>query len=346
MAADAAAPDDDARTRLLGLIDAAWTTHAIRAACALGLPDLLAGPARTPDQLAQAAQCHAASLHRLLRALATLDLCRERDDGAFELTALGARLRPDDGQSLHAWALLSGSAPWSARWGELDQSVKSGTSRRLRTTGRDGFHHLDDANAEAALFNRAMIEITRGVARDVLRSVDLSSARCVVDVGGGHGELLAAVLRTHPNARGVLFDLPHAIAAAAAALQAAGVRERCGCVAGSFFERVPEGGDTYLLKSVLHNWDDERCLALLQRCRAAMGRAARLLVVERIRPDHPGTSARDRGIARSDLNMLVALGGRERSEAEFRGLLEAAGFTVERRIDTGGESAVIDARAA
>ncbi len=345
MATDAAAPADDARARLLALINAAWTTHAIHAACALGLPALLSGGARTPDQLAEAAQCHAPSLHRLLRALATLDVCRERDDGAVELTALGAHLRPDDAESVHAWAMLSGSAAWSMRWGELDQSVKSGTSRRLRTTGRDGFDHLDDG-AAAALFNRAMVELTRQVARDVLCVIDFSAARRIVDVGGGHGELLATILLAHPAAHGVLFDLPHAIDGAAASLARAGVAARCECVAGNFFEAVPEGGDTYLLKSVLHNWDDERCVVLLRRCREAMALGARLLVVERVMSQRPGASTRDRAVARSDLNMLVALAGRERSEAEFCGLLEASGFRIERRIATDGDAQVIDARAA
>jgi orsellinic acid C2-O-methyltransferase len=336
--------EGEVRDRLLALINAGWTTHAIHAACVLGLPTLMAGGAHTVASLADAAPCHAASLRRLLRALVTLDLCRELEDGRFELTPLGALLRPDHAQSLHAWALLNGSAGWAARWSELDQSVRSGTSHRLRTTGSDGFAYLRGDAAAATVFNRAMVEVTRRVAREVLRLIDFSAARCIVDVGGGHGELLSAILRAHPDARGVLFDLPHAIDCAAAALESAGVGERCECVAGSFFDGVPAGGDAYLLKSVLHNWDDERCAAILRRCREAMSPRARLYVVERVVPERLGTSARDQSIARSDLNMLVALSGRERGEAEFGALLRAAGCTVERRAASGGEWDVIEAR--
>jgi hypothetical protein len=338
--------ETNAHERLLALINAAWTTHAIRAACTLRLPQLMAAGARTAAQLADAAQCHAASLHRLLRALTTIDLCREHADGRFELTPMGALLHPDDAHSLQAWALLNGSAESTARWSELDQSVRSGTSHRLRTTGRDGFHHLRDAADGAALFNRAMVETTRRVARDVVKLIDFSAARRIVDVGGGHGELIAAILRAHPAAHGVLFDLPHAIDGAAAALARAGLGERCECVAGSFFDGVPAGADAYLLKSVLHNWDDERCTAILMRCRQAMAPHARVYVVERVVPERRGTTPREQSIARSDLNMLVALSGRERSEAEFGALLGAAGLGIERRASCGGEWDVIEARAA
>ncbi len=349
MMATTAAPgsaETDARGQLLALINAAWTTHAIHAACELGLPALMGGGAYTVAHLADAAQCHAPSLRRLLRALATLELCRELDDGRFELTRLGALLQADDEQSLQAWALLNGSSAWTARWRELDQSVRSGTSHRRRTTGSDGFDHLRGSPEAAALFNRAMVEVTRRVAHDVLRRIDFSAARCVVDVGGGHGELLTAILRAHPAARGVLFDLPHAIDGAAAALQRAGVGGRCDCVAGSFFDGVPPGGDAYLLKSVLHNWDDERCAAILCRCREAMSPRARLYVVERVLPERLGTSPRDQSMARSDLNMLVALSGRERREAEFRALLADACLHIERHVATDGEAGVIVARVA
>ena len=336
--------DERERERLLALINAAWTTHAIHAACALELPALMESGLHTVAHLAGAARCHAPSLRRLLRALATLEVCREHDDGRFELTPLGALLHPDDAQSLNAWALLNGSAAWTARWGELDQSVRSGTSHRRRTTGSDGFDHLSGSPEAATLFNRAMVEVTRRVARDVLSLIDFSAARCIVDVGGGHGELLAAILRAHPAARGVLFDLPHAIDGAVAAMQRAGVAERCECIAGSFFDDVPGGGDAYLLKSVLHNWDDERCAAILGRCREAMSPRARLYIVERVVPERLGTSARDQSIAHSDLNMMVALSGRERGEAEFRALLVDASLGIERRVATDGGAGVIVAR--
>ena len=338
---------DDSRTEdrsklLLGLINANWTTQAIHAACVLKLPDLLGSGTHTLAALAQATGCHAPSLNRLLRALVTLDLCIERDSAEFELSPLGELLRDDASQSLRAWALLVGGVHWT-RWGELEQSVRTGTSHRLRHGGQDGFEHLQADPAAAALFHRAMIEMTRRVAADVVRTVDFSRSRLIVDVGGGSGELVATVLAAHPAARGVLFDLPHAIDAADTVFSRLGVANRCERVAGSFFDTVPAGGDTYLLKSVLHNWDDERCVELLRQCRRAMAPQARLIVVERIVPERLGTSSNDRAVARSDLNMLVALSGRERTAAQFGTLLDAAGLMLKAITPTPGEFQVLEA---
>lgn len=333
---------EDRCTRLLALINASWTTQAIHAACALKLPDLLAAGTSTLAALAEATGCHAASLNRLLRALVTLDLCTERNDAAFELSPSGELLREGATTSLRAWALLAGGVHWE-RWGELAQSVRTGTSHRLRHGGQDGFDHLQADPAAAALFHRAMIEMTRRVAADVVRSMDFARSRLIVDVGGGSGELLATVLVANPAARGVLFDLPHAIDAADTVFGRSGVANRCERVAGSFFETVPAGGDTYLLKSVLHNWDDERCVELLRRCRHAMPPQARLIVIERIVPERLGTSANDRAVARSDLNMLVALSGRERTAAQFGALLDAAGLALQRITPTPGEFQVLEA---
>jgi hypothetical protein len=332
---------EDRRALLLSLTNASWTTQAIHAACALNLPDLLGAGTRTLAALAGATGCHAPSLNRLLRALVTLDLCIERDNAEFELSPLGALLRDDAPQSLRAWALLVGGVHWE-RWGELEQSVRTGASHRLRHGGQDGFDHLQTDPAAAALFNRAMIEVTRRVAADVVRSIDFGRSRLFVDVGGGSGELLATVLAAHPAARGVLFDLPHAIDAADTVLGPSGVADRCERVAGSFFEAVPAGGDTYLLKSVLHNWDDERCVQLLRRCRHAMAPQARLIVVERIVPERLSASASDRAVARSDLNMLVALSGRERTVAQFGALFDAAGLALKRITPTPGEFQVLE----
>lgn len=333
---------DDRRTLLLGLINANWTTQAIHAACVLNLPDLLGAGTRTLSALAQGTGCHAPSLDRLLRALVTLDLCIERDNAEFELSPSGELLRDDATQSLRAWALLVGGVHW-ARWGELEQSVRTGASHRLRHGGQDGFDHLQADPTAAALFNRAMIEMTRRVAADVVRTIDLSRSRLIVDVGGGSGELLATVLIAYPAARGVLFDLPHAIDAADTVFGRSGVADRCERVAGSFFEGVPAGGDTYLLKSVLHNWDDERCVQLLRRCRNAMAPQARLIVIERIVPERLGTSANDRAVMRSDLNMLVALSGRERTAAQFSALFDAAGLALKTITPTPGEFQIVEA---
>lgn len=191
-----------------------------------------------------------------------------------------------------------------------------------------------------------MVDITRSIAGAVARAIDPAGVQRVVDVGGGSGELLAQVLATHPSLRGVLFDLPHGLDGAAAVLEQAGVAARCTRVAGSFFDGVPEGGDVYLLKSVLHNWDDARCVQILRRCRAALAPRGRVLAIERVVPDRIGTSARDRAVARSDLNMLVALSGRERRRSEFSALFEASDLAMQHDLGEAGEFCVLQARAA
>jgi hypothetical protein len=165
-------------------------------------------------------------------------------------------------------------------------------------------------------------------------------------VGGGYGELLAGILRDHPGLRGTLFDRPHAMAGAKARLHQAGVADRCEFVGGDFFESVPGDGDLYLLKSVLHNWDDEKCGVILSRCRQSMHRDASLVLVERVLPDRMRSCAADRAVARTDLNMLIGVGGRERTRAEFAALLGVAGFSTTRFVPTPLELAVIEARSA
>jgi len=334
-----------AHAQLLELINASWTTQAIHAACVLRVPEMLAAGPGDAGTMAADAGLHAPSLQRLLCALATLGLCAEQDSGRYTLTPLGELLRETHPQSLRAWAMLAGGAIWQ-RWAELDQSVRTGLSHRRRHSGDDGFADLANNPAAAALFNRAMVDITRSIAGAVARAIDPAGVRRVVDVGGGSGELLARVLAAHASLQGVLFDLPQGLEGATAVLERAGVAARCKCVAGTFFDTVPEGGDLYLLKSVLHNWDDARCLQLLRRCRAALAPRGRVLVIERVMADRPDTTAHDRAVARSDLNMLVALSGRERRIGEFEALFTQAGLALERDLGRAGDFSILQARAA
>src|SRR5262245_54041824 len=318
----------DTREQLLDAIHASWTTQAIAAAVTLHLPDLLAAAPADAAALASAAQCHAPSLRRLLVALTILGLVVLRDDDeCFALTPSGALLRSDVPGSLAAWALLSGQRIWAAQ-AQLAACVRSGASARTLGGGSDDFAHLDGDGEAAALFHRAMTNLTQPVADALVDRVDFVGARRVVDIGGGYGQLIATLLRAHRHLHGVLVDLPHAIEPAAAWLAAQGVEGRCERVCGSFFDAWPEGADAYLLKSVLHDWDDERCHHILQRCRDALaGRPqARLFVVERVANERAAATPHDRAVARSDLNMLVSLGGRERRASEYQALLDAAGL--------------------
>ena len=191
-----------------------------------------------------------------------------------------------------------------------------------------------------------MVEITRPIAGAVAHAIDPEGVQRVVDVGGGSGELLAQVLAAHPTLRGVLLDLPQGLEGATAVLEQSGVAARCTRVAASFFDTMPEDGDLYLLKSVLHNWDDARCIQILGRCRAAMAPHGRVLVIERVMADRAGTTVHDRAVARSDLNMLVALSGRERRASEFESLFKAAGLRMEPAIGRAGEFSLLRAAAA
>jgi len=336
---------DTERARLLDMVNASWTTQTIRTACVLRLPDLLAAGVHDAQQIAANTGCHAPSLQRLLRALVTLGLCTEDARGCHALTPSGELLREDHPRSVRAWALLAGGPIWQ-RWGELDLSVRSGISHRRRHGGDDGFDDLALSPAAATQFYRAMVEMTRTIAGAVAQAIAPDATRqVVVDVGGGSGELLAQVLAAHPSLHGVLLDLPHGLEGSGAVLEAAGVEARCTRVAGSFFDPLP-AGDLYLLKSVLHNWDDARCVQILQRCHAAMAPHGRVWVIERVMAERLGTTAHDRAVARSDLNMLVALSGRERTAREFATLFHAAGLAMQPEPRHAGEFSILQAAAA
>lgn len=314
---------------------------AVCVAAELQIADHLAAGPRGPDDLAQATGSHAPSLHRLLRALVSLDICSERDDGLFELSAMGEPLRSDAPNSLRSWALWYG-AYMSPLWDNLRHSVKSGESARKLITGSDDFSHLESDAGAAAIFNRAMAEFTTLIASEVVRVYDFAGMRRIVDVGGGYGALIAAVLRANPAAEGVLFDRPHAMRGARTLLAGEGLSARCELLAGDFFDQVPAAADIYLLKAIIHDWDDERGRLILRNCRRAMPPHGRILIVERILPARFQPSRLHHAIARADLTMLVALGGRERTEAEFSTLLDSAGFTLTRVIATGLEYSVLE----
>ena len=334
--------DADAQAaRLMGLVTSSWKSQAVYAAAELRLPDLLAAGPRTSDDLAAAVGAHPQALYRLLRALTSLEICRQRDDGAFELAPLGALLREDSPDSLRSWTTYWGGFHWPI-WGHLLESVKTGESARRLLMGTAAFEHLTADPAVAATFNQAMVELTRLVARDVARVYDFTGLRRIVDVGGGYGELLGAVLLAAPDAAGVLFDLPHAMDGARHHLQERGLAGRVELVTGSFFESVPPA-DAYLLKSIIHDWDDEHSRLILANCRQALAPGGRLLIVERIMPERLAPTPADQANAASDLNMLVGPGGRERTELEFRALLAAAGFRLNRILPAGPTANILEA---
>lgn len=325
-------------TRLIGIVNGSWMSQATRVAGELCIPDLLADGPKRSEELAASADADAQALHRLLRALTTIDIVREREDGSFELTPMGGLLRSDTVDSLRSWTMYLGGDP-----SRLLDAVMKGVSGGMFPSGRPLFDHLHENPDLAQRFNKGMAELTRLTARSVADVYDFSAMSRVADVGGGYGELLAAVVRANPGITGVLFDLTHAIEAALPHLERAGVADRCELVAGSFFEFVPDRIDAYMLKSVIHDWDDERSREILQNCRSAMSNDAKLLLIERIIPERFAVSPEHQMLARTDLNMLVTLGVKERTEAEFVALLDSAGFVTVRTLPAGVGFAIIEA---
>ncbi len=314
-------------SRLLALINASWTSQAIYVAAELGLVDRLADGEMEAQRLAQQLDIDARALHRLLRALVTLEICQESDAGAFSLTPMGSLLASDADDSLRAWARWWGGHLWPV-WGNLLGSVRTGMSARKLACGNEGAGVLELDSTAAELFHQAMGQLTRVEAKDVLNAYSFRDTQTVVDVGGGRGQLLGLILEANPSCQGILLDRPHALAKAEQHLRSSGVWNRCDLVAGDFFASIPPGGDVYILKSILHDWNDEHALCILECCHQAMHPAARLLIVERLVPDRLTSSARDRAVVQSDLHMLIGPGGQERSESELRLLAKRARFQV------------------
>jgi methylase of polypeptide subunit release factors len=315
------------QAQLIEFINAGWTTQAIATACEFDLPDRLAAGARAARELAAEAGVDEDALTRLLRALVTLGVCDEVDEQTFALGALGQLLRRQHIQGLRHWALLNGGPLWP-RWGALSEKVRTGNGGSGASRSTERFRRLETDDSESVLFHGAMSELSRRVAASLAGMLAVPAGALVVDVGGGSGELLAGVLVQQPAARGLLFDLAPALDQAPPVLRRHGVETRCVLQPGSFFDEVPPSGDVYLLKSVLHDWDDEPAVRLLQRCAAALHPGAKLVVLERLLPERLSAAIEHRAVVRSDLNMLVALAGRERRLADYRALFERAGLVL------------------
>lgn len=328
---------------LIRLVNSGPMTQALCVAAELQIPDLLAAGPRHAAVLAEATGTHGPSLHRLMRALTSLDICVEREDGSFGLTATGSVLCTDAPNSLRSWTILCGKYLWPSA-GDLFHSIRTGETARQRDGQPSRFKLLATDKEAAAVFDRAMAEISRLVAGEVLSCCSFDGMQCVVDIGGGSGGLLTAVLKAHPGIHGVLFDLPHVIQGAKGDLAKEFPAERCEFVAGDFFESIPTGGDVYLLKAVLHDWDDERSAVILRNCRGAIPPSGRLLLIERAVPERFGENPTHHAIARMDLHMLVEFGGKERTESEFRSLLKGAGFKLSSAIATSTEFSILEAK--
>jgi SAM-dependent methyltransferase len=285
---------------------------------------------------------HAPSLHRLLRLLASAGVFAEQEDGRFALTPLGETLRADVPGSARSGVMLFGGPRVQEAWGDLEYCVRTGEPAYRKRGIDDPFVEMAKHPEDAAVFDAAMADFTRMIGLAVAAAYDFGAFHTIVDVGGGNGTLLLGILRAFPGLHGIVFDQPHVVARAASAIAASSLADRCRTIGGDFFRDVPGEADAYVLKHVIHDWDDERALAILRNCRRALRADGKLLLVEGVYPPRIDQSLESRGAAANDVNMLVNTGGRQRSEAEFRALYAAAGFTLTRIVPTLARVAVIE----
>ncbi|AFM16939.1 hydroxyneurosporene-O-methyltransferase [Mycolicibacterium chubuense NBB4] len=328
---------------LLELATGAWTTQVLYVAAKLGIADRIAKAPACAADLATQLGADPDALHRLMRAMASRGVLRERRDGTFVLTAAGEALRSDVPGSMRDMVLFIGHPARWADWGELLYSVQTGLPASDKLRGMPFFEYLETDADLAEAFNNAMTAAS-GLSNEVaLNSYDFTGARLVVDVGGGHGAVLATILRSEPAARGVLFDLPTVVAGAGPLLSAAGVAQRCTVEGGSFLESVPDGGDVYVMKNIIHDWNDDDALTILRNIRTAIAdagdRPGRLILLEMVLPER-ATSFIGHML---DLEMLLMLRGKERTRAQYADLLARAGFRLNRVIPTVSPVSVIEA---
>lgn len=325
---------------MLQMISGFWLSRAIYIAAKLGIADLVKDQPKSAAELAAATDTHAPSLYRVLRALASVGIFAEVENGLFQSTPLAATLQSDITGSLRFIAMTELGEEHYPAWEHVLHSVKTGEIAFNHRFGMPVWEFFAKNPDNAQIFNNAMTHLTASVNFAILASYNFSSFRKLVDVAGGHGGLIVGILKAYPAMRGVLFDLPHVIEFAKHRIEEEGLSDRCQLVAGDVFESVPEGGDAYLLKWILHDWNDEQSIAILKNCHRAISTDGKLLLIESVI-----ASGNEPSFGKfMDLNMLVMTGGRERTENEYRELLGAGGFELTRVVPTLSPFCVIEAR--
>jgi O-methyltransferase/methyltransferase family protein len=324
---------------ILELLTGAWTAQAIYVAVKLGIPDELATGPLSAAEVARRVGSDADATYRLMRALASRGVLRHRADHTFKLTSVGKALRTGTPGSVRDFALFLGHPLRWEDWGNLLYSVQTGKPSVTMLRGMPFFEYVDTDEDLAAAFNNAMTAGSEFAIYAVLAAYDFSGFRTIIDVGGGHGRLLSTILAKAAAARGVLYDLPAVVDGAGPELSKAGVAGRCEVVGGSFFDSVPEGGDAYLMKAILHDWNDDDALTILANIRSAIPPDGTLLLLESVLPER---SSSDLGLL-IDLEMLVAVGGRERTRVEWEKLLGRAGFRLNRVVHTANPISIVEA---
>ncbi|MGK8491276.1 methyltransferase [Nocardia asiatica] len=324
---------------MLEVITASWFTQAIYATAELGIADELAEGPLTADDLARRVGADGDALRRLLRLLASRSILAHREDGRYELTAMGETLRTDAPVSMRAFALMVGCPEHWEHWGMLTNSLRTGAESVTALRGMGIFDYMETNKELAAVFNDAMTTVSEMSIPPLLAAYDFSAFETIADIGGGQGRLLAAILQQAPHAKGVLFDLASVTAEAPALLAEHGVADRVSIESGSCFDTVPVGADAYVLKHLIECFDDTKALRILQNVRSRIPHDGRVLLIEIVVPEddspHFGKLL--------DMEMLVSVGGRERTAAEYTDILERAGFRRLRVVPTASAVSVIEA---
>ena len=333
-----AAPAPPAHAVLTTLAMGSFVAQALYVAAKLGVADLLADGQRPVVELAAETSSHERSLYRVLRSLASVGVFREAEPNVFALTPLAEALRTDVPGSARSAAIFMGEE-WHWRViGNMLHSVRTGKPAWEQTLGLEVFDYFGANPEQAALFNATMTEMSASDAPAIVEAYDYAQFSKLADIAGGHGFLLAQVLKATPGLRGLLFDLPQVLEGAGALLEREGVADRVELASGDFFTSVPEGADGYLMKHIIHDWDDERSVTILKNVRDAMPESGKVLIVEMVVPEtpepHPSTLL--------DLEMLVSPGGVERTAAEYRELFAAAGLRLSRIVPTASPFSIVE----
>jgi hypothetical protein len=323
---------------MLQIISGFWISRAVYIIAKLGIPDLLKSGPKTAEELAAATKMHAPSLYRILRALASVGVVSSDEGKRFAQTPLSATLVTGEPGSLRWFAISELGQEHYPAWGNLMHSVKTGEIAFDNFFGVDIWQYFQQNPEDAAVFNDSMSSVTAVTNEAITSLYDFSRFKKLVDVGGGHGGLITSILKLNPELKGVLFDAPQVIDGARARIEAAGLADRCETVAGDFFKAVPAGGDAYIMKWIIHDWDDERAITILKNVRNQMPAIGRIILVDSVVPesDEPHFSKF------IDLNMLVMTGGKERTAKEFEELYAAAGFKLLRVIPTELPTSIIE----
>ena len=324
---------------MMELMMGAWVAQSISAAADLGIADALQDGPASGDELARQLGVDADALKRVLRALIGIGIFRRRRDGRYELNALADTLRSESPVSMAGMARWVGSPQHREHWSHLSDAIRTGSAVVPAVRGKPVFEYLAEEPELAEIFNAAMTGVSDFAIAPVVAAYDFTGFDTIVDVGGGHGRLLTAILESAPQARGVLFDLPEVVAKAPGLLRKHGIEKRVHIVGGSFFESVPAGADAYVLKNVIHDWPDDDAVRILRKVRAAAAPDARVLLIEFVIPDH------DRNFHGKwvDIEMLVVANARERTAAEYDRLFTQTGFRLTQVVDTVGPISIVEA---